>query len=76
MQRWEYKTLQIPVFQSWGGSKGTLDVDDTDAFLNGHGADGWELVAATQTAHTAGTAAVFCIMKRPLPECSHTLNPE
>lgn len=65
MIRWEYKTIELSVNQGWGGSKGTMDTSQIDRQLNDYGADGWELVAAFDTEHTAGTSAVFCMLKRP-----------
>jgi len=65
MIRWEYKTIKLEVKQGWSGSKGTMDTSQIDHQLNSHGDAGWELVAAFDTEHTAGTSAVFCMLKRP-----------
>lgn len=64
MIRWEYKTVELNVKQGWGGSKGTMNTLEIDQQLNKFGADGWELVTAFDTEHTAGTSAVFCMLKR------------
>ena len=64
MVSWEYKTLRLDVDQGWGGSKGTMNTAQIDERLNTFGSDGWELVAAFDTEHTAGTSAVFCMLKR------------
>ena len=42
-----------------------MDTSQIDRQLNSYGADGWDLVAAFDTEHTAGTSAVFCMLKRP-----------
>ena len=65
MTNWEYKTIRLAVHQGWGGSKGTMNTAQIDEQLNTFGSDGWELVAAFDTEHTAGTSAVFCMLKRP-----------
>ena len=62
--KWGYKTIQLAVKRGWGGSKGGMDTAEVDQILNELGEDGWELVAAVDTAHTAGTKAVFCMLKR------------
>ncbi len=62
--RWEYKTIEVSVSQDWGGSTGTMNTSRIDEQLNNYGADGWELVAAVDTEHTAGTSAVFFVLKR------------
>ena len=68
MIRWEYKTIELSVNQGWCGSKGTMNTFKIDNQLNRYGADGWELVIAFDTEHSAGTSAVFCMLKRPVQD--------
>ena len=63
---WEYRTIRIAVKQGWNESKGAIETSDTDDLLNRYGEQGWELVTALDTEHSTGTAAIFCIFKRPV----------
>jgi hypothetical protein len=65
MNRWEYKTIEIPVEWNWRGEKR----DDANALsreLNALGEQGWELVNAFDLNIGHGASRfVVALLKRP-----------
>lgn len=60
----EYKSVAIEVSQTWGGSKGQIDLSRLDDLLNQMAQDGWVLTTTEGLEHTAGTKTLLCIFQR------------
>ena len=63
--KWEYQTLKIST--DFGFFSGTdFDSDRLAKLLNGHGAEGWELVSVFDIEKVnGGSKFVVAVMKRP-----------
>ncbi len=61
--KWEYKMIRFD--QPVTKRKVEEFANTSEQFLNAAGADGWELVAAVQTAGLGATNSVLAFFKRP-----------